>query len=198
MSTRVFIADDETIQRMNLRDMLTEQGYLVVGEAGDGESAVNQVRELRPDLVLMDIRMPGMDGLTAAQSIHQEHGAPVVLLTAFGDQPLVEQAKEAGVISYLVKPLQENEVTPALEIALARAKEMKSLEKQVDTLADRLETRKLVERAKGVLMQKFGIPESEAYRRIQKISMNSRKSMHEVAEAILLAKDLEMDMDQDS
>lgn len=195
MSTRVFIADDETIQRMNLRDMLTEQGYLVVGEAGDGESTVNQVRELRPDLVLMDIRMPGMDGLTAAQSIHQEHVAPVVLLTAFGDQPLVEQAKEAGVTSYLVKPLQENELVPALEIALARAKEMQTLEKQVDSLSERLEMRKLVERAKGVLMEKFSISEAEAYRRIQKISMNSRKSMREVAEAILLAKDLEMDQD---
>jgi AmiR/NasT family two-component response regulator len=195
MSTRVFIADDETIQRMNLRDMLTERGYLVVGEAGDGQSAVNQVRELRPDLVLMDIRMPGMDGLTAAQTICKEHVAPVVLLTAFSDQPLVEQAKEAGVTSYLVKPLQENEVIPALEVALARAKEMQTLEKQVYDLSERFETRKVVDRAKGILMDKFGITENEAYRRIQKISMNARKSMREIAEAIILAKDLETDQD---
>src|SRR5712692_7564846 len=167
MSTRVLIADDETVQRMDLKDMLTTQGYLVVGEASDGVSAVTQARQTRPDLVILDIRMPEMDGLTAARTIVQEQIAPVVLLTAFGDQPLVEQAKEAGVFSYLVKPLRESEVAPALEVALARAQETQALQKHVDALAEQLETRKLVEKAKGILMQKLGFSEPEAYRKIQ-------------------------------
>jgi AmiR/NasT family two-component response regulator len=191
MSKRVLIADDETVQRMDLKDMLTANGYQVVGEAGDGVSAVNQARQYRPDLVILDIRMPEMDGLTAAKTIAQEQIAPVVLLTAFGDQPLVEQAKEAGVFNYIVKPLRESEVAPALEIALARAQETQKLQKHVDALADQLETRKLVERAKGILMQKLGFSEAEAYRKIQLTSMNSRKSMREIAEAIILTNEME-------
>jgi AmiR/NasT family two-component response regulator len=191
MSKRVLIADDETVQRMDLKDMLTANGYQVVGEAGDGVSAVNQARQYRPDLVILDIRMPEMDGLTAAKTIAQEQIAPVVLLTAFGDQPLVEQAKEAGVFNYIVKPLRESEVAPALEIALARAQETQRLQKHVDALADQLETRKLVERAKGILMQKLGFSEAEAYRKIQLTSMNSRKSMREIAEAIILTNEME-------
>ncbi|SRR6266849_4524941 len=196
MSTRVLIADDETVQRMDLKDMLTTQGYLVVGEASDGVSAVTQARQTRPDLVILDIRMPEMDGLTAAKTIVQEQIAPVVLLTAFGDQPLVERAKEAGVFTYLVKPLRETELTPALEVTLARSREMRAVEKQVNTLTEQLATRKLIEQAKGILMEKLGVSEQEAYRRIRTTSMNSRKSMREVAEAILLANDMEVEEDQ--
>src|SRR5579884_221182 len=191
MSKRVLIADDETVQRMDLKDMLTANGYQVVGEAGDGVSAVNQARQYRPDLIILDIRMPEMDGLAAAKTIVQEQIAPVVLLTAFGDQPLVEQAKEVGVFNYLVKPLRESEVAPALEIALARAQETQKLKKHVDALADQLEMRKLVEKAKGILMQKLGFSEAEAYRKIQLTSMNSRKSMREIAEAIILTNEME-------
>ena len=193
MSTRVLIADDETVQRMDLKDMLTAQGYQVVGEASDGASAVTQARQYRPDVIILDIRMPEMDGLAAARTIAEEEIAPVVLLTAFGDLPLVEQAKEAGVVSYLVKPLRESEVTPALDVAIARSQEMRVLKKDVDALTERLTTQKVVARAKGALMQKLNVPEKEAYRKIQKASMNSRKSMREIAEAIILASDLELE-----
>ncbi|MGH2481665.1 MAG: ANTAR domain-containing response regulator, partial [Ktedonobacteraceae bacterium] len=145
MPTRIIIADDETIQRMDLKDVLTRQGYLVIGEAGDGASAVNQARELRPDLVIMDIRMPDMDGIAAAEVLTQEKIAPVLLLTAFGDQPLVERAKEAGVVNYIVKPLRESEVTPAIEVALARYGEFRTLEEKTKNLSEQLETSKVVE-----------------------------------------------------
>ena len=190
MPTRIIIADDEAIQRMDLRDVLTKQGYLVIGEAGDGQSAVNLARELRPDLVIMDIRMPDMDGITAAQTLTQEKLAPVLLLTAFGDQQLVERAKEAGVINYIVKPLRESEVASAIEVALARYSEFRALEDEAKTLTEKLETRKVVERAKGLLMEKQGLSEQEAFRKIQKASMNNRKSMREVAEAILLTNEM--------
>lgn len=193
MSTRVLIADDETVQRMDLKDILTAQGYHVVGEAGDGASAVMQARQFRPDVVILDIRMPEMDGITAARTITEEEIAPVVLLSAFGDLPLVEQAKEAGVTSYLVKPLRESEVTPALNVAIARSQQMRTIKKQVDTLSNQLTTRTMVERAKGILMQKLGITEPDAYRKIQKASMNSRKSMREMAEAIILANDMDIE-----
>jgi AmiR/NasT family two-component response regulator len=190
MPARIIIADDETIQRMDLKDILAKQGYLVVGEAGDGVSAVNLARELRPDLVIMDIRMPDMDGITAAEALTQEKIAPVLLLTAFGDQQLVERAKEAGVVNYIVKPLRESEVAPAIEVTLARYSEFRLLEEKTRTLTEQLETRKIVERAKGVLMEKQGLSEQEAFRKIQKASMNNRKSMREVAEAILLANEM--------
>lgn len=191
MSTRVLIADDETLLRMDLKEVLTSQGYLVVGEAGDGATAVNQAREMRPDLVIMDIRMPHMDGLTAAKLINEEHLAPVVLLTAFSDQPLVEQAKNIGVYNYLVKPLRESEVVPAIEVALARSRDSEQLKDQVEDLSEQLETRKLVGRAKGILMDRLGLSEADAYRRIQRVSMNTRKSMREVAEAMLLSYNVE-------
>ncbi len=187
--TRLIIADDESIIRMDLREMLTNLGYLVVGEAGDGRSAVNQARELRPDVVIMDIKMPDMDGIEAARILTQERIAPVVLLTAFSQRDLVERAKESGVVGYLVKPFRESDLGPAIEVALARFSEFRALEKEVADLQETLETRKLVDRAKGILMDSQGLSESEAFRKIQKMSMNTRKPMKEIAEAIILAQE---------
>ncbi len=185
--TRVIIADDESIIRMDLKEMLTHLGYLVVGEAGDGLSAVHMARELRPDLVIMDIKMPGLDGLSAAKMLTEEQIAPVLLLTAYSQRELIEGAREAGVVAYLVKPFREAELVPAIEIALARFREFQQLRKEVADLKDALETRKLVERAKGILMQTQGLSEAEAFRKIQQLSMNTRKPMREIASAILLA-----------
>lgn len=189
--TRVIIADDESIIRMDLREMLTSLGYLVVGEAGDGISAVNLARELKPDLVIMDIKMPDLDGIAAAKMLTEERLAPVLLLTAFSQQELVEGAKEAGVVGYIVKPFRESELVPAIEVALARFREFRALEQETEDLRETLETRKLVERAKGVLMDTQGLKEAEAFRKIQKLSMNSRKSMRQIAEAILLAHEVQ-------
>jgi len=185
--TRVIVADDESLIRMDLREMLTNLGYLVVGEVADGRSAVNQARELRPDVVVMDIKMPDMDGIEAAKILTEERVAPVVLLSAYSQRELVERAREAGVVAYLVKPYREEELAPAIEVALARFAEFKDLEKQVADLQQALETRKLVDRAKGILMDKQGLTEAEAFRKIQKMSMDNRKAMKEVAEAIILA-----------
>jgi AmiR/NasT family two-component response regulator len=185
------VADDESIIRMDLREMLVGLGYLVAGEAGDGVTAVNVAREVRPDLVIMDIKMPEMDGIEAARVLTEERIAPVLLLTAFSQQELVRRAGEAGVVGYLVKPFGETDLAPAVEIAIARFKEFRTLEKEANDLRDTLETRKRVERAKGVLMQTQGLSEAEAFRRIQKLSMNSRKSMREVADAILLAHEVQ-------
>ena len=187
---RVVIADDESIICMDLREMLSNLGYLVVGEAGDGRSAVNLARELRPDVMLMDIKMPDMDGIEAARVLTEERIAPVVLLTAFSQRDLVDRAKEAGVVGYLVKPIQEADLAPAIEIALSRFQEFRELEKEVDTLSDQLETRKLVDRAKGILMDTQGLTEAAAFRRIQKMSMNTRKSMKEIAQAIVLTHEV--------
>mgnify|MGYP005841166641 CR=1 FL=1 len=189
--TRVVIADDESIIRMDLREMLESLGYLVVGEAGDGFSAVNLARELKPDLVIMDIKMPDLDGIAAAKMLTEERIAPVLLLTAFSQQELVEGAKEAGVVGYIVKPFRESELLPAIEVAMARFREFRALERETNDLRETLETRKLVERAKGVLMDTQGLKEAEAFRKIQKLSMNSRKSMRQIAEAILLAHEVE-------
>lgn len=187
--TRVIIADDESIIRMDLREMLTSLGYLVVGEAGDGRSAVNQARELGPDVVIMDIKMPDMDGIEAARILTEERIAPVVLLTAFSQRDLVERAKEAGVVGYLVKPFRETDLGPAIEVALARFSEFRTLEREVADLKETLETRKLVDRAKGILMDQQGLSESDAFRKIQKMSMNTRKPMRDIAEAIILAQE---------
>ncbi len=184
---RVIIADDESIIRMDLREMLTNLGYLVVGDVGDGRSAVNLARELGPDVVIMDIKMPDMDGIEAARVLTEEKIAPVLLLSAYSQQDLVERAKEAGVAGYIVKPFRESDLAPAIEVALSRFAEFRALEKEIGDLKQALETRKLVDRAKGILMDTQGLKEAEAFRKIQKMSMNTRKPMKEVAEAIILA-----------
>jgi len=171
---------------MDLREMLSNLGYLVVGEAGDGKSAVNLARELRPDVVIMDVKMPDMDGIEATSVLTGDRIAPVVLLTAFSQRDLIERAKQAGVVAYLVKPVKETDLAPAIEVALARFAEFREMEKEVDSLQEQLETRKMVDRAKGILMDSQSLSESEAFRRIQKMSMNTRKSMKEIAQAIIL------------
>ncbi len=185
--TRVIIADDESLIRMDLREMLTNLGYLVVGEVGDGRSAVHLARELRPDIVIMDIKMPDMDGIEAAKILTEERVAPVLLLSAYTQQDLVQRAQKAGVAGYLVKPFRESDLTPSIEVALARFSEFRAMEREVDTLQEALETRKAVDRAKGILMDTQGLSETEAFRKIQKMSMNNRKSMRMVADAIILA-----------
>ena len=188
---RLVIADDESIIRMNLRETLVGLGYLVVGDAGDGVSAVHLARELRPDLVIMDIKMPKLDGIQAAKVLTEEKIAPVLLLTAYSDRELVERARDAGVVNYIVKPFREAELLPAIEIALARFAEFNSMATELGDLKDTMETRKLVERAKGVLMDTQGLKEQDAFRKIQQLSMNTRKSMREIAQAILLTAQLD-------
>ena len=188
--TRLVIADDESIIRMNLKETLVGLGYLVVGEAGDGVSVINVARELKPDLVMMDIKMPKLDGIQAARILTEEKIAPVLLLTAYSDRDLVDRAKEAGVVNYVVKPFREAELLPAIEIAMARYQEFLEMDKQISDLKEVLDTRKIVERAKGILMDTQGLKEAEAFRKIQQLSMNTRKSMKEIAQAILLANEI--------
>jgi response regulator NasT len=190
MPTRLILAEDDTVIRMDLKEELQRQGYLVIGDVGDGESAVNLARELRPDLVVMDIKMPQRDGISAAEILTRENVAPVLLLTAYSDGELIERARNAGVVHYVTKPWRQSDLQPAIEIALSRFREYRALEGKVKNLEDQLATRKVVEKAKGVLMQKHQLSEQDAFRRIQKLSMNNRKSMREVAEAILLAEEL--------
>ena len=183
---RVLIAEDEALIRLDLAEMLIEEGYDVVGEAGDGETAVQLAEELKPDLVILDIKMPIMDGLTAAENIAGSRLAPVVILTAFSQRDLVERARAAGAMAYLVKPFQKSDLVPAIEIAAARFAEMTALESEVASLADRLETRKLVERAKGALMTTYSMTEPQAFRWIQRTAMDHRMTMRDVAERILI------------
>ena len=182
---RVLIAEDEALIRLDLREMLVEEGYDVVGEAGDGETALRLTEQLRPDLVILDIKMPIMDGLTAAENIAAARLAPVVILTAFSQRELVERARAAGAMAYLVKPFQKSDLVPAIEIAASRFAEMTALESEVASLADRLETRKLVERAKGALMTAYSMTEPQAFRWIQRTAMDHRMTMRVVAERII-------------
>jgi two-component system, response regulator PdtaR len=187
MDTRILVAEDEAISRMDLCEMLENLGYTVVGQAGDGVAAVNLARTLQPDLVLMDIKMPELDGISAAETLSEERSVPVLLLTAYSDREFVDRAVDAGVMGYLVKPFAEAQLKPAIEVALERWREVRQIQQDLAETKETLETRKLVERAKGVLMDSQNLKEAEAFRRIQRLSMNSRKSMREVAEAILLA-----------
>ena len=187
---RAVIADDESIIRMDLKALLEEMGHVVVGEAADGQKALELTRSLKPDVVIMDIKMPVMDGLDAAKIIYEEKIAPVVLLTAYSQRDLIERAKEAGVFGYLVKPFQESDLMPAIEIAISRYLEVQDLEATVGDLELKLETRKVVDRAKGILMDKYKMSETDAFRRIQQQSMNQRRSMKEIADAIIIANEI--------
>ncbi|MFQ5593434.1 MAG: ANTAR domain-containing response regulator [Anaerolineae bacterium] len=187
---RIVIAEDEDVTRKDLRETLEGLGYLVVGEARDGRSAVNLAQELRPDIVVMDIKMPGMDGIDAAELLTQERIAPVLLLTAYFDKAKVERAKEAGVIAYLVKPFSESDLEPAIEVALSRFQELRALDADVERLEETLETRKLVDRAKGILMDSHNLNESEAFRKIQKMSMDTRRPMKDIAQAIIITHEV--------
>jgi response regulator NasT len=182
---RIVVAEDEALIRMDLAEMLEEGGHTVVGQAGDGEQAVQLARELHPDIVVMDIKMPTMDGLSAAEILGREGLAPVVMLTAFSDRTLVERAREAGVMAYVVKPFTASDILPAIDIARPRWVEFRALQTEVDDLTERFETRKKLDRAKGLLMSTSKLTEAEAFRLIQKAAMDRRQSMREVAETII-------------
>jgi AmiR/NasT family two-component response regulator len=182
---RVLIAEDEALIRLDLREMLQEEGYEVVGEAADGEQAVTLATELIPDLVICDVKMPKMDGITAAAQIASKRIAPVVILTAFSQRDLIERARDAGAMAYLVKPFQKRDLFPAIEMATSRFAEIRALESEVSNLRERLEARKLIERAKGVLMSEHRMSEPEAFRWIQRAAMDNRTSMRAVAELVL-------------
>ncbi|WP_063732298.1 ANTAR domain-containing response regulator [Streptomyces sp. RTd22] len=184
-TTRVVIAEDEALIRLDLKEMLEEEGYSVVGEAGDGETAVALAREHRPDLVILDVKMPILDGISAAERIAADRIAPVLMLTAFSQRELVDRARDAGAMAYLVKPFSKSDVVPAIEMAVSRFTELKTLEQEVADLSLRLETRKLVDRAKSVLQTEYGLTEPAAFRWIQKTSMDRRLSMQQVAEAVI-------------
>ena len=190
MSLRIIIADDEAVIRMGLRAMLEERGYAVVGEAAEGRRAVDLVEKLRPDLVFLDIKMPGLDGLAAAEQLIAAHRVPVIILTAYGDRALIDRAREAGVMGYLMKPLREADLEPAIQVALARYRDLQALAEEVTDLQDALEARKLVERAKAALMQRLGLSDEEAYRRIQEASRTTRRPMKDVAREVLAGKNL--------
>ena len=184
---RILIADDDPIIRLDLKQMLESLGYQVVEEAEDGAKALEAARASQPDLCLLDVKMPVMDGIDAAAQIFEDGLAPVVLLTAYSDGELIDRAKDAGVFGYLVKPFKPSDLPPAIEVARSRFEQNRELAKEIDDLSERLEARKVVEKAKGILMQTQGLSETDAYRRIQQQSMNARKSMRQVAEAIILA-----------
>ena len=182
---RIVIADNESIIRMDLREMLEDAGHEIVGEASNGLKAVELTRKERPDLVIMDIKMPEMDGIAAATIISQEKLAPFLLLTAFSQSEIVEKAKDSGVLGYLVKPIKEESLFPAIEIALSRFREFTDLEKELEDIKVSLETRKVLDRAKGILMEAYQLSEAEAYRKIQQYSMAKRRSIKDIAEAIV-------------
>jgi response regulator NasT len=182
---RVVIAEDEAIIRLDLKEILEEEGYDVIGETGRGDQAIELVRDLKPDLAILDIKMPGMDGLTAARTIAGERLAAVLILTAFSQHDLVEQARDAGALAYLVKPFQKSDLMPAIEMALGRFEQIVALEQENADLAERLEARKTIDRAKGRLMDEHGMSESDSWRFLQKTAMNSRRKIHEVADDVV-------------
>ena len=185
LSLRVVIAEDEAIIRMDLRETLEEEGYVVVGETGRGDQAVELVRELQPDLAILDVKMPGIDGLEAAGIITAEKLCGVLILTAFSQREVIEQARDAGALAYLVKPFQKSDLIPAIEVAIGRFRELRNLTGEIDALGEQLEARKLIDRAKGLLMDECGMKESEAFTFIQRTAMSERTRMREVAERIL-------------
>ena len=185
MAVRVVVAEDEAIIRLDLKEILEEEGYEVVGETGRGDEAVQLVRDLDPDLAILDIKMPGMDGLSAAREIAGERRAAVLILTAFSQRDLIEQARDSGALAYLVKPFQKSELIPAIEVALGRFSEIRALEHEVQSLEDQMETRKVVDRAKGRLMDIHHLSENDAFSFIQKTAMRERVTMKQVAERII-------------
>jgi AmiR/NasT family two-component response regulator len=185
LAVRVVIAEDEAIIRLDLKETLEEEGYDVVGETGRGDEAVRLVAELGPDVAILDIKMPGMDGLAAAREIAKDRGAAVLILTAFSQRDLIEEARDAGALAYLVKPFQRSELIPAVEVALGRFQEVKALESEVKDLADQLETRRLVDRAKGNLMDKHGLSEADAFSFIQRTAMSERTTMKEISRRVI-------------
>jgi len=185
VAVRVVIAEDEAIVRLDLKEIMEEEGYEVVGETGRGDEAVDLVRQQRPDIAILDIKMPGLDGLTAAREISSERLSAVLILTAFSQRDLIEQARNAGALAYLVKPFQKSELLPAIEMALGRFAEMKALDEQVKSLEDSLEVRKAVDRAKGILMDELGWKEHESFSWIQKTAMSERVRMVEIADRII-------------
>jgi len=188
-SLRIVIADDEGVIRLGLRAMLEEQGYQVVGEAADGKRALDLTAKLHPDLIFLDIKMPGVDGLQAARALLQDRTVPVIVLTAYADREFVARAREAGVLAYLVKPVREGDLRPAIEMAMGRFGEIQELRGEIGDLEDTLRTRKLVERAKGVLMRRDGVDEAQAFARLQRQARDARKTMKEIAETILARED---------
>ena len=185
MAVRVVIAEDEAIIRLDLKEILEEEGYEVVAETGRGDEAVELVRQNQPDLVILDIRMPGMDGLAAAREIAGERRAAVLILTAFSQRNLIEEARDAGALAYLVKPFTTSELIPAIEVALGRFHELQALESENRNLEDQLETRRVVDRAKGLLMDHHGMRENDAFRFIQQTAMRERQTMKAVARRII-------------
>jgi response regulator NasT len=185
VSIRVVIAEDEAIIRLDLKETLEEEGYEVVGETGRGDKAVDLVRELRPDLAILDIKMPGMDGIEAARLITKDRICGVLVLTAFSQREVIEQARDAGALAYLVKPFQKTDLVPAIEVAIARFREMQALNGEVDALEEQLETRKSIDRAKGVLIDQCSMSESDAYGFIQRGAMNHRSTMKAVADMVI-------------
>jgi response regulator NasT len=185
MATKVVIAEDEAIIRLDLRETLEEEGYEVIGETGRGDEAIRFVRELRPDIAILDIKMPGVDGLTAAREIAAERLCAVLILTAFSQRDLIEQARDAGALAYLVKPYQKSELIPAVELAIGRHRELVALAGEVASLEEQLETRKVVDRAKGLLMDRHGMTEAEAFSFVQKTAMHQRTKMRDIARRIV-------------
>ncbi len=185
MTIRVVIAEDEAIIRLDLKETLEEEGYEVVGETGRGDKAVDLVRELRPDLAILDIKMPGMDGLEAARLITADRICGVLVLTAFSQREVIEEARDAGALAYLVKPFQKSDLIPAIEVAIGRFNEMRALNGEIDALGEQLETRKAVDRAKGILIDAHKMTESDAYGWIQRAAMNQRATMKAVADMVI-------------